>query len=171
MSLLVQEVALLSSCLYFYSHTLILSILLLFPVLIARLAIYFSWTQMPMDTWRDTLEIDKIMGEDLRNPTICDRYEVIKKKLNCEFHFILILFIFIKTYIVVGTHVSSDSIYLLSVPNRIRVSPILLTFSSFSSPPPLFPLPPSSQSHRSDAQSAAEGGSDGQQPLASHHPG
>jgi hypothetical protein len=45
-----------------------------FDVTAGPRAIYFSWTQMPKDTWRDTLEIDKIMGEDLRNPTICDRY-------------------------------------------------------------------------------------------------
>lgn len=29
---------------------------------------------MPEDLWKDAVEIDKIMGEDLRNPTICDRY-------------------------------------------------------------------------------------------------
>ena len=53
------------------------------PSLTFPAAIYFSWTQMPMDTWSNTLEIDKIMGEDLRNPTICDRYAfVIKVNLS-----------------------------------------------------------------------------------------
>jgi len=38
-------------------------------------AIYFSWAQMPAALHADAVEIDQIMGEDLRNPTIVDRYK------------------------------------------------------------------------------------------------
>jgi len=40
-------------------------------------AIYFSWQRMPAALHADAVEIDQIMGEDLRNPTIVDRYKCV----------------------------------------------------------------------------------------------
>jgi len=38
-------------------------------------AVYFSWQMMPPDLHQTTIQTDQILGEDLRNNTIVDRYK------------------------------------------------------------------------------------------------